>query len=450
MSTFEANRKFTDQELDNIKFALSEVIRNRVDIDEGFILYPVLFEDTAAYLREAFITKCICLTDYQYYVKKFIDDHIITKELRDDFKKCIVDTWYNIDYLFPTAKLIYNTTKIPINDIKKILSRSETYLEFKTKPKQKQFRMITAEYIDNIWQADLIDLYQTKTPYKDSNNKFHLNPEEKFIKTQNLKRENIYESNYDPDTGFAYTFILVVIDVFSRYVWTRNLFSNKAEEIKNAFIEITESNYNKYYNKGIFRDKTYQGFPDILQTDIEKAFISNDFQDFLIKHEVNFWPVTPRNTKDLNRQKAAICERVIQTIKKALWKVFEMRGNYRWYDVIDEVVDAYNARVHSTIKITPNQARRRKYKNHVKLYVSKHSEKYRQNRSKLPKYKIGDRVRVLRNKATFEKGYQRNYSKEVYVIDNIIYNGCYFYTLDGEYNRFNRKEMFYEEDLIPS
>jgi hypothetical protein len=160
--------------------------------------------------------------------------------------------------------------------------------------------------------------------------------------------------------------------------------------------------------------------------------------------------VTPRDTKDLNRQKAAICERVIQTIKKALWKVFEMRGDYKWYDVIDGIVDAYNARVHSTIKITPNQARKRKYRNFVRLHVSKHSERYRQNRSILPKYKIGDRIRVLRNKVMFEKGYQRNYSKEIYVIDNLIYNGCYFYTLQGVYNRFDRKQMFYEEDLISS
>jgi hypothetical protein len=176
----------------------------------------------------------------------------------------------------------------------------------------------------------------------------------------------------------------------------------------NAFIEIKESNYNKYYNKGIFRDKTYQGFLDILQTDTEKAFTSFACQEFLIQHEINFWPVAPRDTKDLNGQKAAICERVIQTIKKALWKVFEMRGNYRWHDVIDYIVSAYNNRVHSTIKISPKEARKRENKNHVKLYVSKHSEKYRHNRSKLPKYNIGDRVRVLRNKAMFEKGYQRN------------------------------------------
>jgi hypothetical protein len=137
MSKFETARKLTEYEIGDMKSQLTEVIRKRVDIDEGFILHQDLFEITANILREAFIKKYICLTDYQYYVKKFINDHIEINDYKDLFKKCIVDTWYNIQYLFPTAKLIYDTTKIPINDIKKILNLSETYLEFKTKPKQK-------------------------------------------------------------------------------------------------------------------------------------------------------------------------------------------------------------------------------------------------------------------------------------------------------------------------
>jgi hypothetical protein len=313
----ETTRKLNEYEIDQMKYELNTAILNRKDVDKGFILYPPLFDHAAAYLREAYIQKYICLTDYQYYVKRFIDDHIPMSSNKDIFKKCIVDTWYNIDYLFPTAKLIYNTTKIPIDDIKKILNKSETYLEFKTKPKQTRFRMITAEYIDNIWQADLIDLYQPLTPYKDSNNKYHLNPEPRDIKAHKLTREYICNRNIDPKAGYAFTFILVVIDVFSRYVWTRSLYTNTAEEIKNALNDIAKSNYNKYHNKGIFRDKKYRGFPDILQADTEKAFTSVAFGDFLTQHEVSFWPVTPRDTKDLNRQKAAICERVVQTIKKA-------------------------------------------------------------------------------------------------------------------------------------
>jgi hypothetical protein len=186
--------------------------------------------------------------------------------------------------------------------------------------------------------------------------------------------------------------------VFSRYVWTYNLASNSTEEIKLGFERVAMSNANKYSHKGILRKKKYVGFPDILQTDLEKGIISSGFQAYLNEAEVRHWGMD-------NKQKAAICERVIQTIKKALWKVFEMRNNYKWFDVIDDIVSAYNNRVHSTIKISPEEARTREHNNHVKLHVSKHSEKYKLNRSKLPKLKKGDMVRMKIEKSRFEKGY---------------------------------------------
>jgi transposase InsO family protein len=359
--------------------------------------------------------------------------------------------------LFPPASFIYNKTKIPINDIKKVLNETQTYLEFKKKPNQKRFRMITAEYPDNVWQADLIDFSIARTPYYrlpngdiaiNEDGSFVYEPTKKQIKNFKLEKDLIRNYNelvYKNQT-LQYNYILVVIDVFSRYVWTYNLHTKTTEEIQTGFEHIFKTNQLKFKKEGILvnkKDEKNLGCPVILQTDLEKGIVSEEFQEYLKEKEIKWWGVT-------GKQGAAICERVIQTLKKAIWKVFEIRNKYQWYDSIDNIVKAYNQREHSTIKTTPEKARKEENYNDVKLLVSKHSEKYRNNRTELPRYKIGDRVRVKIEKSRFEKGYTKTFTNKIYVIDSVVYDGCYYYTLEGVYNKLDRKRMFYAEELLLS
>ena len=36
-----------------------------------------------------------------------------------------------------------------------------------------------------------------------------------------------------------------------------------------------------------------------------------------------------------------------------------------------------------------------------------------------PQFKVGDRVRIYRYKRTFEKGYKPNWTKEIFVVDEV-------------------------------
>ena len=36
-----------------------------------------------------------------------------------------------------------------------------------------------------------------------------------------------------------------------------------------------------------------------------------------------------------------------------------------------------------------------------------------------PQFKVGDRVRIYRYKRTFEKGYKSNWTKEIFVVDEV-------------------------------
>ena len=51
---------------------------------------------------------------------------------------------------------------------------------------------------------------------------------------------------------------------------------------------------------------------------------------------------------------------------------------------------------------------------------------YRRRATLLPKFKVGNLVRISRTKNTFEKGYEKNFSEEVFkiiseIIDNFFY-----------------------------
>uniref|UniRef100_A0ABD2WHH2 Chromo domain-containing protein n=1 Tax=Trichogramma kaykai TaxID=54128 RepID=A0ABD2WHH2_9HYME len=75
-----------------------------------------------------------------------------------------------------------------------------------------------------------------------------------------------------------------------------------------------------------------------------------------------------------------------------MWKRFSLSGNYKWIDIISDLVEVYN----NTTTIWWN----------YKLTGSKISAKF----------KIGDKVRVSKAKHIFEKGYTPNWTTEIFTI----------------------------------
>ena len=115
---------------------------------------------------------------------------------------------------------------------------------------------------------------------------------------------------------------------------------------------------------------------------------------------------TPTRTK----WKASVAERVIRTIKSRLEKYFASKKNHRWLDVLDQFVKNYNSVPHSSHGLPPQDvsSENREYV-YKKLYPNK-------NLTVVCKLKIGDRVRKIREKSDFEKGYTKNWSEEIYII----------------------------------
>ena len=63
-----------------------------------------------------------------------------------------------------------------------------------------------------------------------------------------------------------------------------------------------------------------------------------------------------------------------------------------------------------------------------------------------PKYKIGDKVRISKYKYIFTKGYEANFTKEIFIIEEIFFGDPTVYKLkdkDGE----EILGKFYEQEL---
>ena len=123
---------------------------------------------------------------------------------------------------------------------------------------------------------------------------------------------------------------------------------------------------------------------------------------------------------------AAIVERAIGTIKAMLYKRLEHDDSRPCYgDMLNQVIFVYNfGRIHSTIEMTPNDARKEENADKVRLNLNKHAVHNR----KYPEIKLGDMVRVYNKKKTLDKQQKSIWTKQKYKVENILYDkGITFY-----------------------
>ena len=110
-----------------------------------------------------------------------------------------------------------------------------------------------------------------------------------------------------------------------------------------------------------------------------------------------------------NEGKSVVAEIFIRTLTNKLFKHMIAISKNIYFDVLDDIVDKYNNTVHKTIKMEP-----------IEVTVDYYPE-YNEDPSnkKNPKFKVGDLIRISKNKSIFAKGNTPNWSEELFVINNI-------------------------------
>ena len=131
-------------------------------------------------------------------------------------------------------------------------------------------------------------------------------------------------------------YLLTVIDIFSKFVWTVPLKQKTGQKVANAFSRIlTERRPSKMLvNKG-------------------REFYNKDIQKLAELHSIE------------NDEKSCVIERFNATSKEKIFKYFSANYTRKFVDVLDLLVDQYNNTIHSSIKMIPKEASRKKNENKV-------------------------------------------------------------------------------------
>ena len=108
-----------------------------------------------------------------------------------------------------------------------------------------------------------------------------------------------------------------------------------------------------------------------------------------------------------NQGKSIVAERFIRTLTNKISKQMRAISKNIYSDVLHDIVNKYNDRVHGTIKMKPIDVRSDSY------------TEYNEDLNKEdPKFKVGDHVRISKYKSIFAKGYAPNWS-EVFLVTKI-------------------------------
>ena len=190
-------------------------------------------------------------------------------------------------------------------------------------------------------------------------------------------------------------YLLMVIDLFSKYGWIRGLKDKKTETVSKTFEEI-------------FKSKRK---PQMLWSDKGSEFISKHFKEFLKSKGIRLYHTE-------NEEKSSVVERWNKTMKNRMWKMFTVNNNTVYWDKIDKLVNDYNNARHSSIKMTPVEASKKK--NESKVWSNLYGDLIYLKPGK-SKFVVGDHVRISKYKRkVFDKGYTPNWTEEIFVIDKVL------------------------------
>ena len=215
------------------------------------------------------------------------------------------------------------------------------------------------------------------------------------------------------------TYILTIIDVFSKYAWAIPIKKKTGEEITKAF-------------KNIFKNR----YPKKLQTDKGLEFINKNTKALFKEYDINWFSTE-------NETKAQVVERFNRTLKSKMFKYFSQNNTRKWIDILDDLLYNYNHSYHRSIKMTPIEGSKDINSKTVynNLFPSEKTIK------KKPKYQVDDRVRISKKRKSFVKGYLPNFTDEVFIITEVLKTNPITYKLK-DLNNEDIIGTFYEKELV--
>ena len=274
--------------------------------------------------------------------------------------------WRDSGYITDPARLFdfqfangdNDEDKYTLEEIEDYIHKQKAYQLFRRKP-NKLSGHITAFEINHVMQMDLLDFQKLKTRNK------------------------------------GYAWILNLIDVFSRKLYTRPLKNKTMGSVKEALSDILHQ---------IQTD----------QKDLPRTIMSDngvEFNNIMVKQVFSAHNIEHQMNEVGDHNALGIVDRISRTLREILQKHFEINKTANWVDSLQELTQAYNNRYHSTIKKPPNLVTN----DDVSILIM-NMDKASVSQSRV---KPGDRVRVLLSKNIYAKGTKQKYSREVFSVVSV-------------------------------
>ena len=217
-------------------------------------------------------------------------------------------------------------------------------------------------------------------------------------------------------------FIITAIDVFTKQVFARAI-KNKsgpvvAEALEEILLELKKP-------------------PLYLQVDLGKEYHNAHVRALLDKYKITMFHTTNPSVKN------SICERFNRSLRTRLAKIFEAKNSLNYTKILQKIIEGFNNTTHSITKFKPSSVKT-PFDN---VRIRQRLYRLDNDTFKGFKYEIDDYCRILVDKKRFAKGFEPNWTEEVFQIVDRLQKGLQpTYILKDLQN--NKIESFFMENEI--
>lgn len=194
------------------------------------------------------------------------------------------------------------------------------------------------------------------------------------------------------------SFLLLLIDIFTRKVWVYPVKRKTAIEMKNAFTTWLRK----------IRQK-----PKVVETDAGREFCNQQVQNLFDSNDIE-------HKIAIGTCKAAFAERANKTIQILIYKFLTENETLRYIDVLNDLVKTYNRRGHRSLQyLSPIEAERNTNQELVRAIQLMRFNKIKR---KKPTLKLGDIVRLkteAKQIVSSRRAYAEQFTGEYFMVIRI-------------------------------
>ena len=218
-----------------------------------------------------------------------------------------------------------------------------------------------------------------------------------------------------------FKFIFTISDNHTKYAWAIPLKDKSGKSTTTAFKILLETSKRK---------------PHKIWSDRGKEFYNQTFLHYLNEQNIQIYSTN----SDI---KAVFVERFNRTLLDLIKEPMYIEGKGNWLNHLDAALQKYNNRVHGTTKMTPfdmsfNNLIPRSYANPIP-----------NDSKKIPKFQVGDFVRVPDKRSVYSKGYTTKWNRDLFKLHSINKTNSVTYTLNDENGEIIQGKH-YEQELLGS